>query len=202
MKEKVLKIVCLLCLFVPRVSVAQIFTHSSSPYSAQMPSVSMRSTSSMRTRTTTTAVRTGSSYGYGARSNNKASASGFKQATKMQGFYTAASNVYGGVTAAQMQAPARTSGPRRVGEYMPPAPDPEDEDLWDCDQCFDTNGDHLCDRCGCDLSSAEGCTCADESGYCWCPVGDGVDVWAMMAMMAIAYGIYGVWKGKNELPEC
>lgn len=194
MKEKVLKIVCLLCLFVPRVSVAQIFMHNSSPYSTQMPSVSMRSTSSMRTSTTTTAVRTGSSYGYGARSNNMASASAYKPTTKMQGFYTAASNVYGGVTAAQMQAPARTSGPRRSAPDQPDA-------CGDCIWLEDPGalGGWSCSQCGCSI--VEGCQCHDESGYCWCPVGDGVDVWAMMIALALAYGIHGVWKAKKEAVE-
>ena len=120
-----------------------------------------------------------------------ASASGFKQATKMQGFYTAASNVYGGVTAAQMQAPARTSGPRRA---------PDQPDDCGCTWVEDDKGGWICSQCGCSI--IEGCECdKNEAGLCRCPVGDGVDVWAMMIALALAYGIHGVWKAKKEAIE-
>ena len=126
-----------------------------------------------------------------------ASASGFKQATKMQGFYTAASNVYGGVTAAQMQAPARTSGPRRTIVELPGPPG--DDACGECHWVWDDELDDIyCSVCGCEYGD---CHCADESDYCRCPVGDGVDVWAMMIALALAYGIHGVWKEKKEAIE-
>lgn len=69
----------------------------------------------------------------------------------------------------------------------------------ECDQCIDLNSDGVCDRCGCAMDD---CTCEDESDYCWCPVGDGVDVLVLMSALAMTYGILKVRKGKNELPEC
>ena len=197
MKIRVLKLVCLLCLFVPRVSVAQIFTHSSSHRSAQMPSVLMRSTSSMRTGTSAMAMRTGSPYNYsGLRSNNaSSSASAYKPVANVQGFYTAASNVYGGVTAAQMQSSAWKSGQRKI--VTPYKPD--GEHCQECNWVQDEDFNISCSVCGCKYEND--CECA-ESGYCWCPVGDGMDVWVMMFALAMTYGIFKVRKGKKELPEC
>lgn len=202
MKEKVLKFVCLLCLFVPRVSVAQIFTHSSSHRSAHMPSVSMRSTSSMRTGTSAMAMRTGSSYSYsGSRSNNVVTTSVYKPEAHVQGFYTAASNIYGGVTVAQMQSSARKSGSRRAKMDDDPPSQPE----GGCSECNwvenkEALGGWSCSQCGCSI--VEGCDCAVDGDYCHCPVDDGMDVLAMMFALAMTYGILKVRKGKNELPEC
>lgn len=198
MKIRVLKLVCLLCLFVPRVSVAQIFTHSSSHRSAQMPSVSMRSTSCMRTATSAMAMRTGSSYSYsGLRSNNVATTSVYQPVANVQGFYTAASNVYGGVTAAQMQSSAWKSGPRKI--VTPYKPDGEH-----CQECNwvqdEESKDIYCLICGCEYE--DGCNCAKGGDYCHCPVGDGMDVLVMMFALAMTYGIFKVRKGKKELPEC
>lgn len=196
MKIRVLKLVCLLCLFMPRVSVAQIFTHSSSHRSAQMPSVSMRSTSGMRTATSTNAVRTERAYSYNAsRSNNaSSSASAYKPVANVQGFYTAASNVYGGITAAQTQSSAWKSGPRKI--VTPYKPDGEH-----CQECNwvqdEESKDIYCLICGCEYEND--CECAD---YCHCPVGDGMDVLVLMFALAMTYGILKVRKGKKELPEC
>ena len=203
MKEKVLKFVCLLCLFVPRVSVAQIFTHSSSHRSAHMPSVSMRSTSSMRTGTSTNAVRTERAYSYNAsRSNNAScSASAYKPVANVQGFYTAASNIYGGVTAAQMQSSARKSGSRRAKMDDDPPSQPQD---GSCDQCNwvwnEEIGFFVCTGCGC--TDQVGCNCAKDGDYCHCPVGDGMDVLVLMFALAMTYGILKVRKGEKKLPEC
>ena len=199
MKEKVLKFVCLLCLFMPRVSVAQIFTHSSSHRSAHMPSVSMRSTSCMRTATSTNAVRTERAYSYNAsRSNNaSSSASAYKPVANVQGFYTAASNVYGGITAAQTQSSAWKSGPRKI--VTPYKPDGEH-----CQECNwvqdEESKDIYCLICGCEYEND--CDCAESGDYCHCPVGDGMDVLVLMSALAMTYGIFKVRKGKNELPEC
>lgn len=196
---RVLKIVCLLCLFVPRVSVAQIFTHSSSPYRAQAPVATMRSTSSMRGNTvgysgagvsratygTVGSMRTGGSYS----ARTSSSTAVYRPGANVQGFYTAASTVYGGVTTGQKHAASRT--PRRLGGIMPPPPDPEEEGMG-CEHCHpDENG--ICVNCGCDVYGPDGCTCDTDPygpGYCWCPIGDGWDVWIMLAVLAIVYAFF------------
>ena len=203
MKIRVLRLVCLLCLFMPRVSVAQIYTRSSSHYSAHMPSVSMRSTSCMRTATSTNAVRTERAYGYNAsRSNNaSSSASAYKPVANVQGFYTAASNVYGGITAAQTQSSAWKSGPRRAKMDDDPPSQPEDDSCDQCNWVYDEErGIFVCTGCGC--TDQVGCACANGGDYCHCPIGDGADVLVMMFALAMTYGIFKVRKGKKELPEC
>ena len=81
----------------------------------------------------------------------------------------------------------RYSSPRRAGT-PPPPPDPDDPEDW-CDQCHDADGDGICDICGCDLTSEEGCTCDEEYGYCRCPLDfDGIAM-LFMAMMAVGYAV-------------
>ena len=209
-KVKVFIIVCLLCLFVPHESIAQTFGRTSSSYGAQMPAATMRSTSSMRgnaasysgagvSRTaygTAGTMRTGGSYNTVGSSYSGTNV--YRPTVNVRGFYTSASAVRGGVTAAQMQA-SSNSQRRRAGGITPPPPDPDDPDSW-CDTCFDEDGDGLCDACGCDYKGEGGCTCEDEVGYCWCPIGDGWDVWVLMALLAIGYGFVQRRRVKSE--EC
>ena len=91
---------------------------------------------------------------------------------------TSASQVGGGMTASQTYA--RIAG-KRMGPDVPGEPD--------CPYCIDANGDNVCDRCGHNL--LDGCTCESESGYCWCPIGDGWQVMIFMMLLSIGYV---VWK--------
>ena len=145
--------------------------HSASTGLSQTPTAVMKSTSS--------AV-----YGSSQRALNDVYA-----AQQVQGMYTSASAIRGGMTSSDTYG-MMFNAPRR----SPTHPD----DAEECEDCIDLNSDGYCDRCGCDMQD---CNCADESGYCWCPVGDGVDVWAMMIALALAYGIHGVWKEKKEAIE-
>lgn len=178
--------------------------HSSA---SSMPTVTMRSTSVYRTQAASSASgysmrgagSTSQSAGFGSRGSVYTPSYGSVR-TMVNTTYRPGENVMAskvmGVTAADTYGNingAMNRGVRRSPDF---GGDGEDEE---CDQCIDLNSDRVCDRCGCAM---DGCTCEDESGYCWCPVGDGVDVWVMMAMMAIAYGIYGAWNRKKELPEC
>jgi hypothetical protein len=148
------------------------------------------------------AMRRESSYSYsGLRSNNVTTTSVYKPIANVQGFYTAASNIYGGVTVAQMQSSARKSGSRRAKMDDDPPSQPEEDP---CDQCNwvwnEEIGFFVCTGCGC--TDQVGCNCAKGGDYCHCPVGDGMDVWVMMFALAMTYGIFKVRKGKKELPEC
>ena len=156
----------------------------------------------MRTGTSAMAMRRESSYSYsGLRSNNVTTTSVYKPIANVQGFYTAASNIYGGVTVAQMQSSARKSGPRKAKMDDDPPSQPQD---GSCDQCNwvwnEEIGFFVCTGCGC--TDQVGCNCAKNGDYCHCPVGDGMDVWVMMFALAMTYGILNVRKGKKELPEC
>jgi hypothetical protein len=48
-------------------------------------------------------------------------------------------------------------------------------------------GDYVCTVCG--SYSFDGCDHMNEEGYCWCPIGDGWQVWLMMALLAAAYAV-------------
>lgn len=93
---------------------------------------------------------------------------------RVQGFRTSASKVYGGVTSEQTYASmGGSSAPRRAVSGHP----------GECPHCIDENGDDICDRCGMDIYE-----CDEDT--CWCPIGDGKDVWMFMAALAVAYAVY------------
>ena len=100
----------------------------------------------------------------------------------IQTIRTSASTVSGGVTAAQTYA--RIGGPKKSQAY-PGVPD--------CPQCIDEDGDDVCDKCGCDLF--DGCTCAGESGYCWCPID--LD-WTVFFFFAVLMTLYFVFKTQKS----
>lgn len=203
-KIKVFILVCLLCLFVPHESVAQTFGRTSSSYGAQMPAATMRSTSCMRgnaasysgagvSRTaygTAGTMRTGGSYSTAGSSYSGTNV--YRPTVNVRGFYTSASAVRGGVTAADVYSSTnRSSGRRGAKAEEDPMPDTptsgceEGACIWVIDP---ETGDIVCAGCGCTYE--DGCHCHDESGYCWCPIGDGWDVWVLMALLAIGYAVY------------
>lgn len=161
--------------------------HSAATGLSQTPAATMRSTSSV-----------GYSPGYARTAPAKSSMT----VMPVQGLYTSASAVRGGVTTYD-SGPNRR-GPRRASSSEPPSPG----DQGYCDGCHYVwsteanagDGGWVCDRCGRELE--EGCDCASGGDYCHCPVGDGMDVLVMMFALAMTYGIFKVRKGKNELPEC
>lgn len=159
--------------------------HSAATGLSQAPAATMRSTSSA---------------GYSAGYARTAPAKSSMTVMPVQGLYTSASAVRGGVTTGGRKstgAPTRKS----VNPGVPDSPLPECGCYWYWDE---DSSQWKCTNCGCGYTweemyeLEETCDCEDP---CDCPIGDGVDVWVMMAMMAIAYGIYGAWKRKKEAIE-
>ena len=139
---------------------------SSSSYSgfAQAPTASMHSTTSM--------------YRGIASANTNTSAT--SQVRVMQTF---ASTVTGGVTSADTYSHIRPAKSKKSSEDGPGVPDGA---CTECDWVWDPElGIYVCSVCG--SWSNLGCDHLDEHGYCWCPIGDGWQVWLFMAMLAIAY---------------
>lgn len=114
-------------------------------------------------------------------------------ANSVRGIYTAASAVTGGVTTYQTGVhPGKGHIRRDGGSSMD-----DDDPIIDCTSCVDGNEDGICDRCGCDLF--DGCTCAEESGYCWCPLDFNIGAYLFMAVLAAGYAL---WKKRaTQSPE-
>ena len=130
----------------------------------------------------TATMRTTSSAGFGAAYTGTTQAmSGVTM--QVQGMYTAATGVRGGVTTYDSY-----SGPRRTAGTPPPTPG----DPGYCEGCqyvWDPtanagDGGWVCTQCGHGLE--EGCHCDP----CQCPIGDGWDVWIMLAVMAAGYAAW------------
>ena len=49
-------------------------------------------------------------------------------------------------------------------------------------------GGYVCEVCGSELNL--GCDHMEEEGYCWCPIGDGWQVWLFMGALVLAYVFY------------
>ena len=165
--------------------------HTTSGY-AQMPTASMRSTSNAYGIRSTAKANVqsigsgGGSYAGGSYTGNSTTRSSYKgpqattvQAINVQGFYTCASAIRGGVMSGNTYAQMNRIGSPRKSPTHP-------DDAEECEECIDANGDGVCDVCGCDMDN---CTCAEESGYCWCPLDfDGIAM-LYMAMMALGYAV-------------
>ena len=118
--------------------------------------------------------------------NRGMSSSTAMRAPSATGFTTVASNIRGGVTASTTYG--RMNGPRKAMGH------PGDPGY--CEHCIDENNDGICDRCGCD--EYDGCDCATDPtgpGYCWCPIGDGWEVWLFMAILAAGYA---AWRRRRD----
>jgi len=169
---------------------------------AQAPKSVMHSTShavsgsTMRIATTSSQrvqeIYTGG-YGAPSASNNTGSAStrGITYSSvivsipmpQVTGFTTSASVVRDGTTSSETYArmnngrePASAASRRMA---LPPGV---------CDHCHwvqDAYGNWYCANCG--ASALDGCDCDEHGGYCWCPVGDGWQVWMFMALLAVGY---------------
>jgi len=111
-------------------------------------------------------VSTGSSMGRGIAS----AATPVASTPSVRGIQTSASQVYGGVTAADTYASigAPKRGPSHPGE---------------CSHCIDENGDDYCDRCGMDIYE-----CDEET--CWCPLDLNWAVMLFFTLLAAAYAVY------------
>ena len=147
---------------------------------AQVPIASMTSTGGMRT----------SSRGIAYDKNSTAS-----PAIAVCGIRTSASSLSGGQLSSYTYSQMR--GLHKAKKEDPDTP-PSPSDPGYCGGCAghyvwdpSLNGGHggwICSSCGCELK--DGCDCDEESGYCWCPVGEGKDVWLFIAALAAAYAIY------------
>ncbi len=147
-------------------------------------------------------MRSTSSAGYSAGYARTAPAKSSMTVMPVQGLYTSASAVRGGVTTGGRKsagAPTRKSVNSDPGVPDPPLPECGCYWYWD-----EESDQWKCTNCGCkytweELYELEGtCGCDDP---CDCPIGDGADVLVMMFALALAYGIHGVWKAKKEAIE-
>ncbi len=181
------------------------FSLSSSPVAApqmEMKSASApMSTGNMRLTTTSSARVTvvnsggnggngGAGYGQvssGASSNtsrgiNYTVSSSMNIPPVVQGFITSASSVSGGRSAEETYAgmQQRAGAAHAKKDLLPPGV---------CDQChWVWDGTKwVCTVCGHD--ALDGCDCADEHGYCRCPIDDGWQVWLFMATLVMGYGL-------------
>ena len=191
----------------PAVSVPTVrrssFSLSSSPVA--MPQMEMKSanapvsTGTMRIATTSSARVTvvnsggmGGNGGYGqvsagassntSRGINYTVSSSMNIPPVVQGFITSASSVSGGRSAEEtytgMQQRAGAAHAKK--DLLPPGV---------CDQCHWVwdGSKWVCTVCGHD--ALDGCDCADEHGYCRCPIDDGWQVWLFMATLVMGYGL-------------
>ncbi len=181
------------------------FSLSSSPVAApqmEMKSASApMSTGNMRLATTSSARVTvvnsggnggngGAGYGQvssGASSNtsrgiNYTVSSSMNIPPVVQGFITSASSVSGGRSAEETYAgmQQRAGAAHAKKDLLPPGV---------CDQCHWVwdGSKWVCTVCGHD--ALDGCDCADEHGYCRCPIDDGWQVWLFMATLVMGYGL-------------
>ena len=100
----------------------------------------------------------------------------------VQGFITSASSVSGGRSAEETYAgmQQRAGAAHAKKDLLPPGV---------CDQCHWVwdGSKWVCTVCGHD--ALDGCDCADEHGYCRCPIDDGWQVWLFMATLVMGYGL-------------
>ena len=145
---------------------------------AQTPTASMSSTGAYGT--------------YSSTMSSRISTGGYLASSKQNvgGIRTSAEYIRGGVTTAATYG--HVVGPRRV--VMEEQPGTEPGNPGGC-HCVDENGDHICDHCGATLSGDEfdGYSCANDP--CWCPIGDGWQVWLFMIALA---GAYVAWKTRSK----
>ena len=121
--------------------------------------------------------------------------------SSIQGLSTCATNIHGEVVAGGNAY--ATMGACKTGARKTPVHhgDIEFESDCGCDWHFDDENDRIyCPICGCwlsylDIGEHVECHCKDESGYCWCPIGDGWEVWLFMVALA---GAYAVYKGEGR----
>ena len=169
-----------------------------STVSVPAPSVTMQSTSqsvsnvSMRVKTISSrSVQEVGGGGAGASMNANSASNGntsrgivYSQVSvsmPVQGLLTSASMVGGGMTASETYARmSRASSPHQAPSLPPGV----------CDQChWVWDGEKwVCSVCGED--ALDGCTCADEYGYCRCPIEDGMEVWLFLTLLAGAYVVH------------
>ncbi len=104
----------------------------------------------------------------------------------VQGIYTSASQISGGVTAVQTYA--QMNGPHKAkksGEDMPLPPGSCTECHWEWNPEI---GDYVCTVCG--SEARFGCDHMYEEGYCWCPIDFNWAVALFMTALAAAYAVY------------
>ncbi len=105
----------------------------------------------------------------------------------VRGIHTSASAIQGGVTTYDTGS-RNVPGRRKADKNTPPTPD----DPGYCSGCgghYFWNGyDWECEVCHCELM--DGCDCANEGGYCWCPLDFNWAAALFMTALAVAYAIY------------
>ena len=111
----------------------------------------------------------------------------------VQGIYTSASQISGGVMASTTYAQMSIRRAKKEDPDTPPSPG----DDGYCPGCaghyvWDSSLNHgrggwICSSCGCELK--DGCDCEEEYGYCWCPIDFNWAVALFMTALAAAYAV-------------
>lgn len=139
----------------------------------------------------TATMRSTSSAGYSTAYAGTTRVASGVTTTQVRGMYTAASAVRGGVTTYSRKS--ASCRPRKTVGYDPGVPDlPECGCYWYFDE---ESGKWKCTNCGCEYTVEEmyeleedsPCSCDD---HCDCPIGDGWDVWIMLAVLAVGYAAW------------
>ena len=155
-----------------------------------------RSTSTGLSQAPTATMRSTSSAGYGTAYAATTQAVSGVTTMQVQGMYTAASAVRGGVTSSQTYS--AMSGARKAKAGIVPGNPGSTPPDCGCKWVYnEETGTWTCERCEYEWDEYdEECHCEDECGYCWCPIGDGWDVWIMLAVMAVSYVLF--MRRRNE----
>ena len=145
---------------------------SANPSLSQAPTPSMRSTATMYNRDIASA------------NTDK------KETSQIHVMQTFASSISGGVTTAETY---HQIGPARSKKSDPLPPDACTECKWVWDE---VRGCYVCIMCG--SNSDDGCDHLYYEGYCWCPIGDGWEVWFFVTALAGAYALYKARARKEQ----
>lgn len=120
----------------------------------------------------------------------------------MSGIRTAAATVSGGVTTYD-KAPKKPRGGVRKSGILPPGGDGDDP-LEVCPHCKDADNNGICDICKHSIYLLDGedeCDCAEESGYCWCPLDMNWGAMVFLMLLAVGYGVRASMREKCTMKE-
>lgn len=135
----------------------------------------------------------GTTSAYGSTIESYGSTFTSRREGSVRGIRTSAEYIRGGVTAGATYG--WVSNPRRSPEHpdWPPG-------IPECGCDWHDSGDGIwtCPICGCEWNKyddgGDHCHCVEESGYCWCPIGDG---WQVMLFLGIMAAVYAMYKKHN-----
>ena len=157
------------------------YIHTSAPMRSSMTTHSAMAQAPVATMSSTSA--------YGIQSTSSGESKATANDIKVRGIYTSASAIQGGVTISDTHCtPNRVSG--RRNNTIPGYPDACEHCNWEwIDDYYGPGlGGYVCSNCGAEIK--DGCDCADDGGYCWCPLDFNWAAALFMTALAVAYAIY------------